>query len=52
LFAIVHGDLSGDVEATHDILPEELLEGSGRGVLERLGFDPFGEYSTATTAYL
>ena len=43
LFAIVHRDFFWDTEATHDVLPEEFLQGSGRDVSECLGFDPLRE---------
>ena len=41
LLAVVYGDLIRDAEATNNVLPEKLLQGSGGDVSERLGFDPF-----------
>ena len=40
LFTIVNSDLLRDAKAADYVLPEELLQGSGYDVSERLGFDP------------
>jgi len=40
LFAIVYCDFFGYAEAAYNILPEKFLQGGGRKIAKRLGFDP------------
>ena len=40
LFTIVNSDLLRDAKVAYNVLPEELLQGCGCDVSQRLGFDP------------
>jgi len=43
LLAVVYGDFFWYAEAAHNVLLEELLQGSGCDISESLGFDPLRE---------